>query len=299
MVRFHIEHICQQPTVRHIRKELDKFRDSSSASGLWPLDPTYDRAMSILYSQTSNRRELGLTILSWLAHAKQPLTIEKFGIAISIEPERYELDEHDLSGNKTLLDVCASLVTKDENSRIVRLAHYTIREYLLRRRIPEDASFRVAIGCTTYLAFDIFTHVPTWASEYQHNMRGFLLYVLVHFKSHIMECKEELTVGFLLRVLKNPGLYIHIDWLHSSPQEFFSFIYGIRMHQFTRLVHRMHTCIYFPLLWAFETKIDSTDDLDSLSESYFLRRLCQLLVTSALGHYSATQRLLAQGEVGS
>lgn len=113
--------------------------------------------MKILRDQPGGCAELGLRILSWLVKAKRVLTVDELRTAVSVEPEWYELDELDLPDKATILDICAGLVTIDENSNTIRLAHYTVHEYLLENSIiPEDAELTLATVCTTFLSFDIF-----------------------------------------------------------------------------------------------------------------------------------------------
>lgn len=70
---------------------------------------------------------------------------------------RYYLDELDLPDKTTLIDVCTGLVTLDEDMGTVRLAHYTVQEYLLKNGIvPQDADTKLALTCITLLTFDAF-----------------------------------------------------------------------------------------------------------------------------------------------
>lgn len=159
LVRFHVDYLCQQATPKQILTALDKLRNSSTRDR--PLDPIYNRAMRTLSNQSETCAELGLSILSWLVKARRTLTVEELLVAVSIEDGRYELDELDLPDKTTILDVCAGLVTIDENINTVRLAHYTVQEYLLNNSlIPEDADLKIATACITYVSFDIFAEGP-------------------------------------------------------------------------------------------------------------------------------------------
>lgn len=82
--------------------------------------------MEKIYSQPKICADLASKILMWLVKAQRPLTVDELKVAVSVEPDRYELDDLDLPSRKTLLDVCASLVTIDEGSNTVRLTHYTV-----------------------------------------------------------------------------------------------------------------------------------------------------------------------------
>lgn len=139
-----------------ILAELESLKNSSSNEKL--LDPTYNRIMETLRGKPKNCVTLALQVLSWLVMAKWTLTVDEIRIAVSVEPDRYELDDLDLPDIVTLLDVCAGLVTINEDTNTIRLAHYTIQEYLLNTSvIPGDAGLKVATACITYLSFDIFS----------------------------------------------------------------------------------------------------------------------------------------------
>jgi len=65
--------------------------------------------------------------LTWLVKAKRALTLDELRVAVSIEENRYELDELDFPHWTTLLYVCGGLVVIDEKSNTVHLAHSTIQ----------------------------------------------------------------------------------------------------------------------------------------------------------------------------
>lgn len=67
---------------------------------------------------------------------------------MGVDPDGTGFDELDLHDMTTMLDVCASLVTYDENAGTIRLAHYTIQEYLLNHpTIRQDSDLKVTISC--------------------------------------------------------------------------------------------------------------------------------------------------------
>lgn len=153
LVRFHIEFLCQQTNARQILATLEKLK--GSPTGEKQLYPTYDRIIEGICGQSSST-ELAFNILCWLAKAKQTLTIEELQTAVAIEHNRYELSELDLADTLTLVDVCAGLVVFDEHTGTVRLAHYTVQEYLQLKTptILLNAEAKISMACITYLSFD-------------------------------------------------------------------------------------------------------------------------------------------------
>lgn len=190
--------------MRKILTELQKLKDSSGEER--PLDPTYNRVLDNIYHQPKNCKELALTVLSWLVKAQRTLTVAEIREAVSAELDRYELDGWDLPDETTLLDVCASLITIDKNTKTVRLAHYTVQEYLLRNRIPSDADFRVTTACITYLSFDIFSQTASKNSlGARLKLHPLLSYAANQLNVHLRACDEALTVDLLIVFLEKPG----------------------------------------------------------------------------------------------
>lgn len=66
-------------------------------------------------------------------------------------------DQEDSPEGSTLIEVCAGLVTIDEQSNTIRLAHYTIQEYLESSpTFSQEAKAIVSISCTAFLSLGNF-----------------------------------------------------------------------------------------------------------------------------------------------
>lgn len=203
LVRFHVEYICQQTSVKQILNALSSLQRIKKN----PLAPTYDRIMKAIHDQPENCMELALAILSWLVKARRILTVEEIQEAVSVELDRYELDEFDLPDRTTMLDVCAGLVMIDENNK-VRLVHYTVQEYLLENTIiPRDADLKLALTCTTFLSFDVFEKrcMSQRAFEARFRSNPFLRYASLHLPFHLGTCDEDLTATSVWKLLTTPG----------------------------------------------------------------------------------------------
>lgn len=72
-------------------KELENLKSFPTRDR--PLDPTYGRAMDILRKQHKSCADLALKILSWLVKARRTLTIDELQVAVSVQPELYELGD--------------------------------------------------------------------------------------------------------------------------------------------------------------------------------------------------------------
>lgn len=109
------------------------------------LDDTYER---ILRSIDSQDLEDAQSILSWLAFAERALTLEEIAEAAVIRPTGKPVDADDkLIDFLDVLQICRGLVSLSEElveicgirqkRRVVRFAHFSVKEYLMSRRITE------------------------------------------------------------------------------------------------------------------------------------------------------------------
>ena len=116
-----MDRIFDTRTIKGIKLAL------SSISG--ELDELYREALRI-QKQAGTDGELGMRILSWITHAKRPLSVDELRYGLAVEysdvPEHVEeFDEDNLLSPGSLVDVCAGLVVIDSSSQVVRLVHYT------------------------------------------------------------------------------------------------------------------------------------------------------------------------------
>ncbi|KAH6975943.1 hypothetical protein BKA56DRAFT_674463 [Ilyonectria sp. MPI-CAGE-AT-0026] len=116
--------------------------------------------MGRIKGQKPSMKELTLQVLMWTTFAKKQITSAGLQHALAVEVGELELDEENIPLIDTILSVCAGLVTLDEESKIVRLVHYTTQEYLQKtqeRWCPgSDAEFNIATTCIAYLSLNEF-----------------------------------------------------------------------------------------------------------------------------------------------
>ncbi|KAJ9612465.1 hypothetical protein H2200_004062 [Cladophialophora chaetospira] len=148
-------------TVKAIRAALQRLPKG--------LNETYAR---ILSNVEEFDIDLVRRILLWVSFTIFPVTLLEIYQAIAIEPGLDHLDEESLLAKpEDILDLCGSLVSVSEYEH-VRLAHLSVREYLLGPEIKKDAALSVfaldsiagnhelAVSCMSYLAFKELTSGP-------------------------------------------------------------------------------------------------------------------------------------------
>ena len=137
------------------------------------LDDTYAR---ILCNIDKNHSEYALKILQWLAYSARPLQMEEVAEVIAVNTKgkpRFD-PKNRLWEPQLILMICSSLVTtvvstiddgygKTREIEEVRLAHFSVKEYLVSDRIRTGPASRyniakcahdhIAQTCLTYLLY--------------------------------------------------------------------------------------------------------------------------------------------------
>ncbi|UKZ50022.1 hypothetical protein TrVGV298_004279 [Trichoderma virens] len=150
LVRLHTDSLAQLPTVGDVKQALQNLPRS--------LDDTYKQAMARIESQSEAFQKLAKKILSWLTWAKTVLFVAELQHAVAVKLGTAELDEEFIPDKEIMGSVCAGLVTIDNESGAIRLAHYTTQQYFRRvgGRWFQDAEANIARLCLTYISFREF-----------------------------------------------------------------------------------------------------------------------------------------------
>ncbi|KAF2648176.1 hypothetical protein K491DRAFT_256579 [Lophiostoma macrostomum CBS 122681] len=148
MARLHMETLKGQTTVGGLKRALQRLPRG--------INQTYDEAMRRIDAQTEEERLLARKILTWVIHAKRPLSTLELIEAVAVEPRTSNLDADFLPDVDDLDSVCAGLISIDKNSNVVRLVHYTAQEYFEGSTWFPRAHDDIIIACATYLSYDCF-----------------------------------------------------------------------------------------------------------------------------------------------
>ncbi|KAL5088041.1 hypothetical protein Trisim1_007209 [Trichoderma cf. simile WF8] len=155
---------------KEIRQALERIKLQGQKDQKFEiLHDAYDDTVGRIKSQKNGFRRLAEKTLSWINHAKRQLTVIELQHALAVDFEidngniPKEFDDESKPGIDLIVSVCSGLViidqdTADEESRVIRLVHYTTQEYFSRvgqQWFPE-AEERIANVCAVYLSFDVF-----------------------------------------------------------------------------------------------------------------------------------------------
>ncbi|KAJ4136561.1 hypothetical protein NW768_004178 [Fusarium equiseti] len=192
-----ISTLLSQPTKGHLLELLRTFNKGEQG-----LDEHYGQAMRRIQDQEPNRKALAMKILTWIVHAERPLSMQELKHAVAVCENSDELDENYIPRSKIILSLCAGLVVLDEESRMVRLVHYTTQEYFERHENAwfEDAETEMIITCGTYLSFTSGLGISESFPE--ERLWPLYPYALYHWHHHVREIPGRAS-EWLLRFAKS------------------------------------------------------------------------------------------------
>ncbi|KAK8047862.1 hypothetical protein PG996_015926 [Apiospora saccharicola] len=138
----------------------------------------YDRIMKRIDGKRKQTQKTATRALSWITAAKRPLRTTELQHAFAVKKGLTKPDNKNIPDIEDLVSACCGLVTVDEESQVIRLAHYTIQEYFERRpKWFKKAQAEITRTCTRYLSFETFEdgHVQE-LDELQTRLRSNPLY---------------------------------------------------------------------------------------------------------------------------
>ena len=168
LARLTFDSLVGQITRKAIRRALDNLSRGSSS-----LDSAYDEAMKRIEDQHPARHDLAKRALLWIIHGQRSLSVAEMQQAVAIELGEPDIDPDNTVDCDDIISACKGLITRDTDIEvltskgrrrtrrrdILRLVHYTAREYLERTKTKyfSKAQEHLASSCLTYLLFDVFS----------------------------------------------------------------------------------------------------------------------------------------------
>ncbi|KAH6883761.1 hypothetical protein BKA70DRAFT_1167273, partial [Coprinopsis sp. MPI-PUGE-AT-0042] len=140
-----LDTLCDCINARDVRQTLESFPSR--------IEDVYLKTWKRILAQKPNQASTAKTLLLWVLNAARPMTIEALERAVAIAPGTYTFEPDRVVPAKTSIALCRGLVTLEEESRIVRLVHYTTQDSLrafLRDSFPHPHS-HLATVCMSHL----------------------------------------------------------------------------------------------------------------------------------------------------
>ncbi|KAM0344005.1 hypothetical protein ACHAPU_007908 [Fusarium lateritium] len=124
LAKLHMDTLLSKLTKGHLKQAL-----RTLGKGMAGLESCYDQAVDRIECQEREQEHMAKQILIWITHAKRPLTMSELRHALAVEEGTIALNPDFLLDPDSIVSCCAGLVTVDKETDIVRLVHYTTREY--------------------------------------------------------------------------------------------------------------------------------------------------------------------------
>ncbi|KAF2686652.1 hypothetical protein K458DRAFT_297429 [Lentithecium fluviatile CBS 122367] len=209
LARLHTDSLLDKRTPKEIKATLTRLSKGSAA-----LDDAYEDAIRRIEGQLAGDFDRAKNVLSWITYAQRPLTTAEICCALAVEIGEEELDPENLPDVEDLVSVCAGLVVVDEESRVVRLVHYTTQEYLERIRETWNprAQLEIASTCLTYLSFNDFKYgsCSTDAElEEQLQQNVFLDYAARYWGLHALPVEDDVGHQTVVQILLGKGAEVN------------------------------------------------------------------------------------------
>ncbi|KAJ3525468.1 hypothetical protein NM208_g11627 [Fusarium decemcellulare] len=198
----HLDSLIGKRSQRAIQDSLAQLPTGTEAYGR-----AYEEAMERIERQVVDREDLAKQVLSWLTHAKRPLSVTELRHALAVKAGDRDLDQASLPYIEDMVSACVGLVEVDRKSEIVRLAHQTTQEYFVqtRKRWFPNAETDITAICVTYLSFDTFSRgcCPT-DETFEQRLQQYPLYDYVarNWGHHALAASEN-SHQSILKFLQN------------------------------------------------------------------------------------------------
>jgi len=267
LVSLNIEAILQESTVYRRREQLSKITDGLG------LGDAYCTTIERIKAQGGGKSRLGIAALMWISHAERPLTAGELCHALAVELGSKDFNASNVPSISTVVSCCQGLIRLDKEVLVVRLIHFTLKEYLSTHRdIFSNPHAVMAEICLTYLNSNqvkTLSPYPSSNSRETTFLEYCSLYWGVHAKKELSHHTKSLALE-LFRENGGPGhqstallLDIALGWDNWYFGAYFSFnglhctsFFGI-VEVVAALIEMEHSDLnggdfrgYTPLSWA-------------------------------------------------
>ncbi|KAF3916861.1 Ankyrin-1 [Dactylellina cionopaga] len=258
------------------------------------LQKTFDVALERIQAQPKQHAALALRVLSWLTHARRPLSIEELCHGLAVEPETTFLDDENLPAPKLLINVCGGLVVIDHESGTIRLAHLTVQEYFtnISTRLFGNINVSIAESCVTYLSFDTFSAGVCSDDETLENRlqeHPFLRYSAKHWGDHVRGGGERELLTLILAFLQDRSKADCATQVEFLPQISYHGSYNL----YNKGLTAIHIAARWDLTWVLQNLLQRSDISDINARDFDGKTA--LHHPARLGNEAATRVLIDNG----
>jgi ankyrin repeat protein len=248
--------------------------------------------MEQINGQRPGFKNLANGVLSWIICAKRQMTAKELQHALALNLGNRELDKDNLAQIQHMVSVCAGLVTIDEESNIIRLAHHTTQEYFegtWKTWFP-NAQMDITNVCVTYLSFDVFEAGMCQSNEdFQVRLQNNVLYdyAALNWGRHVPTVLSGEKV--IIDLLESPSKIRAASQAMLAIRSFYP--------SYSRSIHvdmaGVHVAAYFGLEGAIKGLLGNGCDVDLKD----WREMTPLSWAAGCGQEAVVKLLLETGQV--
>ncbi|UKZ56063.1 hypothetical protein TrVGV298_009889 [Trichoderma virens] len=223
LAQLHFDRLIDCITRKAVMKAL---KDLPTGSGAY--DYAYDAAMERINQQSSSRSALAINALSWITHARWPLSVVELQQALAVEIGEDEFDEDNLPQIEDIMSTTIGLVAIDEKSKIIRLVHHTAQEFFDRTRqkwLPKAETY-IAEVCSSYLSSSAIERQCRYYIQISEILKSFKFwyYAVYNWKYHVRTSTFSQThVNFLRKTSNFEAFLRGFHILRRTPPGIYKF----------------------------------------------------------------------------
>lgn len=167
------------------------------------LPEAFEETIGRIQRLPESRRRLGMNALMWICHARRPLTVWELSNALSVKLGQTELSPKHCPSSSIILECCQGLATFDKDRIGIRLAHYSILEYLTEHsnKLFPRAEADMAATYLIYLLYNTFKEGPSLDPiiiQYRIECNPFLTYAATYYGEHAQRAETHPGIQRLL-----------------------------------------------------------------------------------------------------
>ncbi|TFK16562.1 ankyrin [Coprinopsis marcescibilis] len=180
--------------------------------------------------ETHDQAAMAKRALTWLVHALESLKMDDLRYAIAVDPDTFKFDPELLIDGPTILSLCCGLVTLEPESELVRLVHYTAKDFLepyLKREDPDPHAMLASTCAARLVQFNLNNRQADTQANYSQRQHSHLSVALpASTRDLILHCSSHPICGKYGRFVCT-GSWIHVaaaynfhelleEWFHPS-----------------------------------------------------------------------------------
>jgi ankyrin repeat protein len=157
LAKLHIDSLVGKRSLRAVRDALKNLLSISKTDDSAKVyDSAYRDAMERISGQVPDQAEMAKQVLAFIVHTREPLTGAALQEALGIEIGDRRFDPDNCPAVDDMISACAGLVTLDIGEGVIRLVHYTAREFFQRTQQTwfPDAEAMITRICATFIAME-------------------------------------------------------------------------------------------------------------------------------------------------